>query len=104
VAFSPHGTILATASFNGSIRLWYVPTHQQIAILTSQAGPVNSMAFSPDGETLAVESPGHSVTLWKVAYLVHTAQYLCRSAVRPLTRAEWARYVPQGPGYEKLCP
>ena len=103
LAFSRDGKTLATGSIYGSVQLWDVATQQPITTLTNRAGPVDSVAFGPNGETLAVESAGHAVRLWNVAYLVNTAQFLCRSAGRSLTRAEWARYIPQGPAYEKLC-
>ena len=103
LAFSRDGKTLATGSLRGTVRLWDLATQQPIATLTNRAGPVYSVAFSTDGKTLAVESSGHSTQLWNVAYLVRTPQYLCRLAGRSLTRAEWARYMPQGPAYEKLC-
>ena len=104
VAFSLDGKTLATGNADGTVQLWDIATHQPITTLTSHADEVYSVAFSPDGNTLAVDSAGHAVQLWNVAYLVHTMPYLCESAERSLTRAEWARYVPQGPAYEKLCP
>jgi len=41
-----------------------------------------------------------------VAYATHIVpdRYLCASAGRSLTRAEWARYVPPGLAYQQLCP
>jgi WD40 repeat protein/transcriptional regulator with XRE-family HTH domain len=103
LAFSRDGKTLATGSSQGNVQLWDVATQQLITTLTSRAGAVYSLAFSTDGKTLAVESPGHSVKLWQVPYLVHTEQYLCKLAGRPLTHTEWERYIPQGPAYEKLC-
>jgi WD40 repeat protein/transcriptional regulator with XRE-family HTH domain len=103
VAFSRNGKTLATGSSDGVVRLWDVANHQPIITLTSRASTVYSVAFSADGKTLAVESAGRAVQLWNVAYLVNAMRYLCESARRSLTHAEWARYVPQGPAYEKLC-
>ena len=104
MAFSLDGKTLATGSTDGTVQLWDVTTHQQIITLTRRAGTVYSVAFSADGKTLAIESAGHAVQLWNVAYLVHVVPYLCESVERPLTPAEWARYVPQGPSSQKLCP
>jgi WD40 repeat protein len=104
VAFSPDGTIMAIGGVDGAVQLWDVATHRPIGSpLTGGGGVVESVAFSPDGKTLAVRSGNHATRLLDVAYLVAGARYLCASAGRSLTRAEWAHYVP-GLAYERTCP
>lgn len=51
VRFSPDGKTLASADFDGVIRLWDVASKKMKRTLT-QPGPVRSMAFSPDGKWL----------------------------------------------------
>jgi WD40 repeat protein/transcriptional regulator with XRE-family HTH domain len=103
VAISPDGATLAAGNADGTVRLWDMATHRQIATLTGPADPVTSVAFSGDGKTLAAGGADHTVRLWNVAYLVNVVPQLCASAGRPLTRAEWARYVPVL-AYQKVCP
>ena len=56
VAFSPDGTLIATAGGNNhSVVLWSAATGQRVRLLAGSA-VVNSVAFSPDGKLLATGS------------------------------------------------
>jgi WD40 repeat protein len=56
VAFSPDGTLIATAGGNNhSVALWSTATGQRVRILAGSA-VVNSIAFSPNGKLLATGS------------------------------------------------
>ena len=65
VAFSPDGTLLASGSWNDTVKLWDVSTERQIATLPSKQPTL--VAFSPDGKTLAVGTRDNTVELWDVA-------------------------------------
>ncbi len=59
VAFSPDGTMLASASYN-AVKLWDIATRTHIATFQGRA---NTVAFSPDGSIIASASG----ELWDVA-------------------------------------
>ncbi|XP_076436089.1 F-box-like/WD repeat-containing protein TBL1XR1 [Babylonia areolata] len=83
IKWSPTGTgtnnpnaslILASASFDSTVRLWEVERGVCLHTLTKHQEPVYSVAFSPDGKYLASGSFDKCVHIWNVqtGSLVHS--------------------------------
>ncbi len=66
VAFSPDGSLLASASADHTVKLWDLATGRELRTLVGHGDWVTSVAFSPDGTLLC--SGGHDghVRLWGV--------------------------------------
>lgn len=66
VAFSPDGSLLATASFDGTVKLWRVDDGVEVATLVGHSAKVLSVGFSADGRSLLSASADKTLKLWSL--------------------------------------
>jgi WD40 repeat protein len=67
VAFSSNGEMLSASYEDGVVKIFSVPTMQELMTLKGHAGAVEAAPFSPDGKLLASASHDGTVKLWDVA-------------------------------------
>lgn len=66
-AFNPQGSLVATGSYDETVRLWDVRTAHCVARISAHQEPITSAEFSADGSLLVTGSFDGLVRVWDVA-------------------------------------
>jgi WD40 repeat protein/class 3 adenylate cyclase len=88
LVYTPDGKTVASATWDGSVRLWDVQTGQE---LRRYPQPANYIVFSPDGKYLVTGSSDGLARFFDVDYRT-TMKYLCSILLRDFTDDERAQY------------
>ncbi|TYZ61170.1 hypothetical protein PybrP1_012386 [[Pythium] brassicae (nom. inval.)] len=94
--FNPQGSLVATASFDESVRFWDVRTGRSVAALAAHHEPIVSACFNHDGTLLVTASYDGLARLWDVASRQCLRTIATEAPRAPLTHAQFApnsRYV-----------
>ena len=103
IQFSPNDKLLATASYDGTIKIWNSTRLilRPVEIKAHEAWAL-SLAFSKDGKYLISGDNAERIFIWasKNDYLV---DQICSKINRNMTKNEWANYVGSDIEYQKTC-
>ncbi len=64
VAWAPDGKTFASASRDGTVRIWDAVSYQELTVLS--AGEAFCVAWSPDGQQLVSGTTSGKVTIWNI--------------------------------------
>ncbi|MEG4111641.1 MULTISPECIES: WD40 domain-containing protein [unclassified Microcoleus] len=73
LAISPDGKIMASGSWDKTIKIWNLETAELIGTLTGHSDRVNSVAISSDGKMLVSGSSDETIKFWNL----HSGDLLC---------------------------
>ncbi|MFD0200542.1 MULTISPECIES: serine/threonine-protein kinase [Saccharothrix] len=90
-AFQPGGTLLATTSGNGVVRLWDPGTAKVVREMAGHTDDVYDVAFSPDGTELVTVGEDGLVVVWKADTGAEARRFS-----RPGTEFTAVRFSPDG--------
>jgi WD40 repeat protein len=91
VAFSPDGTLLASASSDGTTKLVSARTGAE-EIRLSHERAATAIAFSPDSRFVVTASEDGTARLWSTDFDV-ILKRLCAGPGRNITLSEWRRFI-----------
>jgi WD40 repeat protein len=112
LSLSPDGTILASASYDQTIKLWdlrqvdWAQGHfygQPIVLSGHHDQSITSVSFSSDGKILASGSYDNTIRLW-IARTEDLAEMVCQKVFRNLTPDEWKNFMGENIDYDYTCP
>ena len=71
IAISPKGDILASSSYDNTVRLWDMNTGKYLRLLAEHHATIKDLVFSPDGNMLAGTNYRYQMFWWDVANGMH---------------------------------
>ncbi len=69
VAYSPYGGLLASGSWDKTVKVWDTSKGNEVRTLSEHGDPIKAVAFSADGMLLASSSADRTIKLWEVVKL-----------------------------------
>jgi len=68
IVFSPEDNLIATASEDGTAKIWDADSGKKLLTLLGHNQPVLGVAFNPSGSRLATASTDGTVKVWDVTH------------------------------------
>ncbi len=105
INYSPDNSLLASSSFDGTIRIWNAhDLTENPIVINEHESWVLSIAFSPDGKLLASSSNNGDLIYYWATRPDYYADQICKYLSRNFTKQEWETFVGSDITYQKTCP
>jgi VCBS repeat-containing protein len=93
LSYHGSGDWLASASGDGTVRLWDVQKHRELRVFSGHEYSVNAVAIAPDGLRLASGGADGTARIWMLRDATEIACFGHRTAVRALLFASDGRWL-----------
>ena len=93
LAFSPDGTLLATGTGEGDVRIWETNSGNLLQTLTGHIYAVRYVLFSPDGTMIASGASDNTARVWQVSNGINMAKYRIKTDVRDIAWSPDSQYL-----------
>ena len=105
IAFCPDNKLLASASFDGSIRIWDAQNFNlQPVVIREHGSWARTVAFNSKGDKLATGSRLEArLRVWTTD-ANEMASMICGKLTRNMTQSEWNQYIGDDIPYMESCP
>lgn len=93
LAFSPDGSLLATGTGEGDVRIWDTNSGKLIQTLTGHKYAVRYVLFSPDGTMIASGASDNTARVWQVSNGINLSVYKIKTDVRDIAWSPDSQYL-----------
>ena len=104
IDFSYNGELMASASWDGTVQLWYMNNLDDLSIILQDnfESYVWDVDFSPDDNYIVVGTRSDVIKRWPVKASIY-ADEICEKVSRNMSQEEWERYVGNGIEFRNTC-